>query len=78
MQAVEKALFVIEKTREFGRMEGRILAKLPGWDRVSACRYLKTLSRLGWLDRVNDRGLPVYVLGRRVLGLFGPISDMRI
>jgi DNA-binding IclR family transcriptional regulator len=75
MQSVEKALFVVEKTREIGRMEGRILARLPGWDRVQACRYLKTLSRLGWLERVNDKGLPVYVLGRKVIAL---APDLRI
>jgi hypothetical protein len=69
MQSVQKALFIVEKTRELGRMDGRILARIPGWDRVQACRYLKCLSRLGWLERVNDKGNPVYVLGRKVLGL---------
>jgi DNA-binding IclR family transcriptional regulator len=69
MQAVEKALYVIEKTRELGRMDGVILAKVPGWDRIQAHRYLTCLSRLGWLERVNTSGRPTYVLGRKVMNL---------
>jgi DNA-binding IclR family transcriptional regulator len=70
MEPVERALYVIEKTRECGRMTGSILAKMPGWDRVKASRYLTTLARLGWLERVNPgKGFPVYVLGSKVLSL---------
>lgn len=69
MQTVEKALWVIERTRELGRMDGTILARTPGWDRIQAHRYLTCLSRLGWLERVNTSGRPRYVLGPKVLTL---------
>jgi DNA-binding IclR family transcriptional regulator len=74
MQAVEKALYVIEKTRELGRMDGVILAKVPGWDRIQAHRYLTFLARVGWLERVNTSGRPCYVLGRKVLNLAVDLS----
>ncbi|HZZ78440.1 MAG TPA: hypothetical protein VFE62_07965 [Gemmataceae bacterium] len=77
MQSVEKALFVVERTNELGRMDGRILAKAPGWDRVQASRYLTTLARLGWLERLTGNGRPVYVLGRKLLAL-GLSRDLRI
>jgi DNA-binding IclR family transcriptional regulator len=69
MQSVQKALFVIEKTREIGRIDGRILAKSPGWDRVQACRYLNCLANAGWLEKVSAKGRPLYVLGPKVLHL---------
>ena len=67
MEPVERALWVIEKTRELGRMQGTILAQFPGWDRVKAHRYLTKLAELGWLERVNPKGHPVYILGPKVL-----------
>lgn len=70
MQTVEKAFYVIERTRELGRMDGTILARTPGWDRIQAHRYLTCLSRLGWLERVTGEGKrPLYVLGPKVLTL---------
>ena len=76
MEPVERALFVIEKTREIGRMQGSILAQIPGWDRVKAHRYLTKLAELGWLEKINPgKGHPVYVLGRKVLSLS---PDLRI
>jgi len=67
MKSVEFALFVLEKTRVLGRMDGVILSRCPGWDRVKAHRYLIKLSQLGWLERVNEKGHPIYVLGRQAL-----------
>jgi DNA-binding IclR family transcriptional regulator len=67
MKSVELALFVVEKTRDLGRMDGSLLARCPGWDRVKAHRYLTKLAALGWLERVNDHGYPIYVLGRKPL-----------
>lgn len=76
MEPVERALFVIEKTREVGRMQGSLLTQFPGWDRVKAHRYLTKLAELGWLERINPgKGFPVYVLGRKVLALS---TDFRI
>ncbi len=75
MQAVEKALFVVEKTHAIGRMDGQVLAKMPGWDRVQACRYLNFLARAGWLEKVSSTGRPIYVLGPKVLAL---APDLRI
>jgi len=70
MQDVENALFVIEKTKEVGRMNGATLAQIPGWNRVKASRYLNKLSSLGWLEKVNPgKGFPIYVLGRKVIDL---------
>ena len=67
MKSVELAFFVIEKTREIGRMDGVLLSRCPGWDRVKAHRYLTKLAELGWLERVNEKGHPIYVLGRKLL-----------
>lgn len=75
MQAVDQALFVIEKTHAIGRMQGSILAQCQGWDRVKASRYLTYLARRGWLERVNTKGIPVYVLGRKLLSM---IPDIRL
>lgn len=77
MKDVEQALFVIEKTHEIGRMTGAILAQIPGWDRVKACRYLNKLAELGWLERISGAGRrPEYVLGRKVMRFvdFGSIG----
>jgi DNA-binding IclR family transcriptional regulator len=67
VKSVELAFFVIEKTRELGRMDGCVLARCPGWDRVKAHRYLSKLAQLGWLERISSNGRPAYVLGRKVL-----------
>lgn len=75
MEPVERALFVIEKTHELGRMSGSILAQIPGWDRVKASRYLNKLAECGWLERVATKGRPVYVLGRKLLRL---VPDLKI
>ena len=69
MQSVTQALFVIEKTREIGRMDGNILSQCPGFDRVKASRYLTFLARAGWLERISDKHRPEYVLGRKVLSM---------
>jgi DNA-binding IclR family transcriptional regulator len=69
MQAVERALFAVEKTHKMGRMTVALLSRAPGWDKASASRYLSFLSRVGWLEKVNASGHPVYVLGRKVLDL---------
>lgn len=75
MEPVERALFVIEKTHELGRMSGSILAQVAGWDRVKAHRYLTKLAELGWLERLSASGRPVYVLGPKVLRL---VPDLKI
>jgi DNA-binding IclR family transcriptional regulator len=75
MEPVERALFVIEKTHEIGRMSGSILAQIPGWDRVKASRYLNKLAQLGWLEKLSTSGRPVYVLGHKVLHL---VPDLKI
>jgi DNA-binding IclR family transcriptional regulator len=76
MEPVERAFFVVEKTHEVGRMSGAILARIPGWDKVKAHRYLTQLARLGWLEKLNtEKGRPVYVLGRKLLGM---APDLRI
>jgi DNA-binding IclR family transcriptional regulator len=76
MEPIERALFVIEKTHEIGRMSGSLLARIPGWDRVKASRYLNKLAELGWLEKVNPSGgRPVYVLGRKLLSL---VPDLKI
>ncbi len=76
MQELDNAFFVLEKTRDLGRMQGSILAKFQGWDRVKAHRYLTKLSQLGWLERVSDRGrVPVYVLGTKFLKF---IPDLKL
>jgi len=69
MQAVSRALFAIDKTRQVGRMTVALLAQAPGWDKPSACRYLKFLANEGWLENVKPTGAPVYVLGQKVLDL---------
>lgn len=68
MKDVERALWVIEKTHQIGRIDGSMLAQFPGWDRVKAFRYLTKLAELGWLERVAP-AKAVYVLGPRVLAL---------
>lgn len=75
MKPVERALWLIEETRRLGRMQGNILDKYPGWDRVSAHRYLTKLAELGWLERISPTGQPCYVLGRKALALS---IDLRI
>jgi len=69
MQSVERAFYAVEKTKSAGRMTVSMLSHAPGWDKASASRYLSFLSRIGWLERINDRGHPVYVLGPKVLDL---------
>lgn len=70
MKSVAHAFFVIERTRSMGRIDGTLLSRHPGWDRVKAHRYLTKLAQLGWLERVSDRGRrPAYVLGRKVIDL---------
>jgi DNA-binding IclR family transcriptional regulator len=75
MQAVSRAFFAVEKTRQVGRMSVALLAQAPGWDKPSASRYLAYLARAGWLEKVNDKGPPVYVLGQKILNL---VPDMRL
>lgn len=72
MKSVSRALFAIEKTRQLGRMSVALLSQAPGWDKASASRYLAFLSRDEWLERVNEKGHPIYVLGRKALAF----SDM--
>ncbi len=74
MQAVGRALFVIDKTRQVGRMTVALLGDAPGWDKSSASRYLKYLADQGWLENVRDNGAPVYVLGPKVLNLVPDMS----
>lgn len=74
MQAVDRALYAIEKTRQVGRMTVALLAQAPGWDKPSASRYLKHLADRGWLENVKDSGAPVYVLGPKVLNLVPDMS----
>jgi DNA-binding IclR family transcriptional regulator len=69
MEPVERALWVVEKTRELGRISGSTLAAVPGWDRVKAHRYLTKLAQLGWLERLSTTGRPIYVLGPKVIAL---------
>lgn len=69
MQAVGRALFVIEKTRSVGRMTVSMLAKYPGWDKATASRYLAFLAQAGWLQRLSPEGFPTYILGRKVMEL---------
>ena len=66
-ESLEKGLYVIEKTRELGRMTVAILALAPGWNKANASRYLSFLAQSGWVERVNSKGFPVYVLGRKAL-----------
>ncbi len=66
-ESLEKGLYVIEKTREVGRMTVAILSLAPGWNKANASRYLAFLAQAGWLERVNPKGFPVYVLGRKAL-----------
>ena len=68
MKDVERALWVIEKTREIGRMDAKILGRFPDWDRIKAHRYLTCLARLGWLERVGE-SKAIYVLGRKVMAM---------
>ncbi len=75
MQSVTRAFYAIEKTRQVGRMTVALLAQAPGWDKPSASRYLAFLAREGWLEKVNATGFPIYVLGRKLLGL---VPDLRL
>jgi DNA-binding IclR family transcriptional regulator len=68
-ESLEKGLYVIDKTRELGRMTVAILSTAPGWNKANASRYLAFLAQSGWLERVNPKGFPVYVLGHKVLRL---------
>jgi DNA-binding IclR family transcriptional regulator len=74
MQSVSRAFYAIEKTRQVGRMSVALLSQAPGWDKPSASRYLAFLAREGWLEKVNDKGHPSYVLGRKLLGM---VPDLR-
>lgn len=69
MLDLDKGLYVIETTRRAGLMTGVALAKTPGWNRVQAHRYLRRLSDRGWLEQVNDKGYPRYVLGPKMLSV---------
>ncbi|HVW09172.1 MAG TPA: helix-turn-helix domain-containing protein [Bryobacteraceae bacterium] len=69
MQAVSRAFFAIDKTRQVGRMTVALLAQAPGWDKSSASRYLKFLANQGWLENVKDGPVPVYVLGQKLLDM---------
>jgi DNA-binding IclR family transcriptional regulator len=76
MEPVERAFFLLERCREIGRLDGSIVARFPGWDRVKAHRYLTKLASLGYLERISEKGrVPIYVLGRKLLS-FSP--DMRL
>jgi DNA-binding IclR family transcriptional regulator len=73
IKPLEEGLYVVEKTRVVGRMTTVILATVPGWNRVKAWRYLETLARCGWLERIGRGRRSEYVLGRKVLQM-GDIS----
>jgi len=75
MQAVEKALSVLEWTRERGCISVGLLSHVAGWNASQASRYLAFLSAGGWLERVNGKGHhPKYVLGPKVLQLSPDLS----
>ncbi len=67
--SLEKGLWLIERTRTVGYMTGTLLASYPGWNRTAASRYLTFLATRGWLEKVNDKGNPRYVLGLKALQL---------
>lgn len=78
MQAVDKALSILETTRRAGFLTSTILAMTPGWNRVTAHRFLDHLAKAGWLERLTDATMgkqSKYVLGRKALDLGG---DLRI
>ncbi|MCA9642241.1 MAG: helix-turn-helix domain-containing protein [Myxococcales bacterium] len=68
IESLERGLWVIERVRQAGSISTKTLGALPGWDKVKAHRYLKTLEKCGWLENVSD-GQPRYVLGQKVLDL---------
>ncbi len=78
MEAVDKALYILDTTRRVGCITTSILSTTPGWNRVSAHRFLSHLSQRGWLERLTEAAMgkqAKYVLGRKALEMGG---DLRI
>ena len=74
MQAVDKALAILETTRRAGFLTTTILAMTPGWNRVSAHRFLDHLAKSQWLERITDPQMgkqSKYVLGQKALSMGG-------
>lgn len=69
IKPLEEGLFVLEKTRQLGRMTTAILAHAPDWNRVKAWRYLEVLARGGWLDKIERGRSTEYVLGPKFLAM---------
>ena len=67
IEGVRRTLFVLELTGRAGVMTVKKLAEQSEWTKPSACRYLRDICEAGWLERVNEKGAPKYVLGRKAL-----------
>jgi DNA-binding IclR family transcriptional regulator len=78
VQAVDKALGILETVRRAGFLTTTVLAMTPGWNRITAHRFLDHLAKGQWLERVTDPQMgkqSKYVLGRKALDMGG---DLRI
>lgn len=72
---MKRAFEVVELTSRLGWMTVAVLGRQPGWTKASASRYLSDIAECGWLQKVNDKGFPKYVLGRKPLNL---APDLRL
>lgn len=70
IEGVTKTLQILEAVRRFGCLTVAVLAEQPGWNKASASRYLTAMNNEGWIEKVNDKGYPKYVFGRKVRELF--------
>lgn len=64
-----KGLEVLELASRMGNVRCSTVAKVKGWTRAQASRYLTNLAGGGWLKNVGTETRPLYVLGHRTLKL---------
>ena len=64
-----KGLEVLELASRMGNVRCSTVAKVKGWPRAQASRYLSTLAEQGWLKNVGTETRPVFILGHKAVKL---------
>ena len=64
-----KGLEVLELASRMGNVRCSTVAKVKGWTRAQASRYLSTLAEQGWLKNVGTETRPVFILGHKAVKL---------
>ena len=69
MDAFDRPLYILELLCRVRVLKVGDLARQPNWTPATASRSLSKLLERGWVEKVNDKGRPKYMLGPKAINL---------